>query len=435
MPLKRCEEEGQRGWKWGDTGKCYLYSDEESEKAARKKALAQGIAMGDIEPENAAELAEIIDVPVLTAGDFVSHNAGPLSISDEELDEIIEGSNVLQPLIREAIESGQYRGNEEVTTKLTKPIPGLINLKHQGILPQTLKDAVKGVSTEFRKAIIDGKEWIVQRFRDVPNDIAQTIQREFPFRSVELLPLRHPETGKLYSKVIRSTAFLDRFTPPAVPGQSPELVVEFSAEQEPLTILTCVQRRSIMPEETKIKAADASELQALKDAHAAQESQIAELKAKFDKAEAERQKAIELAMKQEQEKDAKIAELQAKQDAADADKIIAELSKIRTYQDRAYQISPAFLEVIQPVIKSNGVFELAEGENQRAKLAGMFDQIAELAAKSAVVVPLSTQGAMSYQPPDKKVSKEELIQELMKSEGLSESEAWVKATDQLGEYK
>jgi hypothetical protein len=48
MPLQRCETDGQSGWKWGDGGKCYLYSDDDSERAARKKALAQGIAMGDI---------------------------------------------------------------------------------------------------------------------------------------------------------------------------------------------------------------------------------------------------------------------------------------------------------------------------------------------------------------------------------------------------
>ncbi|HZO69404.1 MAG TPA: HK97 family phage prohead protease [Kribbellaceae bacterium] len=51
MPLKRCETDGRPGWKWGDEGKCYPYSkgDESSEKAARKKALAQAAAMGEFE--------------------------------------------------------------------------------------------------------------------------------------------------------------------------------------------------------------------------------------------------------------------------------------------------------------------------------------------------------------------------------------------------
>ena len=38
MPLKRC---GKNGWKWGDAGKCYTGKD------AKKKALAQAVAMGE----------------------------------------------------------------------------------------------------------------------------------------------------------------------------------------------------------------------------------------------------------------------------------------------------------------------------------------------------------------------------------------------------
>lgn len=50
MPIKRCESDGKPGWKWGDMGKCYTYDpDSLSEsKAARKKALKQGIATGEI---------------------------------------------------------------------------------------------------------------------------------------------------------------------------------------------------------------------------------------------------------------------------------------------------------------------------------------------------------------------------------------------------
>jgi HK97 family phage prohead protease len=49
MPLKRCEADGKPGWKWGDAGKCYVYTagDEESETAARKKAMTQAAAMGE----------------------------------------------------------------------------------------------------------------------------------------------------------------------------------------------------------------------------------------------------------------------------------------------------------------------------------------------------------------------------------------------------
>lgn len=51
MPLNRCESDGSPGWKWGDapSAKCYTYTagNEESEKAARKKAMAQAAAMGE----------------------------------------------------------------------------------------------------------------------------------------------------------------------------------------------------------------------------------------------------------------------------------------------------------------------------------------------------------------------------------------------------
>lgn len=40
MPLKRCSSNGQSGWKWGDSGKCYVGPD------AKAKAVAQGVAIG-----------------------------------------------------------------------------------------------------------------------------------------------------------------------------------------------------------------------------------------------------------------------------------------------------------------------------------------------------------------------------------------------------
>src|SRR5262245_6770514 len=49
MPLNRCEIDGGPGWKWGQSGTCYPFTagSEESETAARKKALAQAAAMGE----------------------------------------------------------------------------------------------------------------------------------------------------------------------------------------------------------------------------------------------------------------------------------------------------------------------------------------------------------------------------------------------------
>jgi hypothetical protein len=53
MPVKQCQDNGNPGFKWGDMGKCYTYSpdNEGSKRNARKKALTQGLAIGDIKLE------------------------------------------------------------------------------------------------------------------------------------------------------------------------------------------------------------------------------------------------------------------------------------------------------------------------------------------------------------------------------------------------
>lgn len=46
MPIQSCSDDGKPGFKWGDSGKCYIYTpgNEASMKEARKKAQAQGVA-------------------------------------------------------------------------------------------------------------------------------------------------------------------------------------------------------------------------------------------------------------------------------------------------------------------------------------------------------------------------------------------------------
>lgn len=53
MPIKSCQSENKPGFKWGDAGKCYTYTpkNEGSMRNARKKATAQGLAIGDIKLE------------------------------------------------------------------------------------------------------------------------------------------------------------------------------------------------------------------------------------------------------------------------------------------------------------------------------------------------------------------------------------------------
>lgn len=51
MPIKKCQINNNPGYKWGDAGKCYDYEpgNEESIKEAKKKAITQGVAIGDLE--------------------------------------------------------------------------------------------------------------------------------------------------------------------------------------------------------------------------------------------------------------------------------------------------------------------------------------------------------------------------------------------------
>lgn len=39
MPLKECESDGKKGWKWGDQGHCYVGKD------GKKQAIRQGVAI------------------------------------------------------------------------------------------------------------------------------------------------------------------------------------------------------------------------------------------------------------------------------------------------------------------------------------------------------------------------------------------------------
>lgn len=66
MPINECTSEGLPGVKWGEAGACYTYQpgDEEGRKTATAKALAQAIAIGDIDPERGVRSIDLEDVPV-----------------------------------------------------------------------------------------------------------------------------------------------------------------------------------------------------------------------------------------------------------------------------------------------------------------------------------------------------------------------------------
>ena len=46
MPVKSCTEDKKKGWKWGNSGKCYTFpiGDEDASNKAKQKAHLQGAA-------------------------------------------------------------------------------------------------------------------------------------------------------------------------------------------------------------------------------------------------------------------------------------------------------------------------------------------------------------------------------------------------------
>jgi hypothetical protein len=71
MPVTSCEIDGKSGYKWGHQGHCYPHDgSEESKKSAKKKAISQGVAIGDIGHYNIEMKDELIDIELSTSFDF-----------------------------------------------------------------------------------------------------------------------------------------------------------------------------------------------------------------------------------------------------------------------------------------------------------------------------------------------------------------------------
>lgn len=60
MPVKNCTSEGKPGYKWGDEGKCYIYSpgNEIERKEAKENAINQGIAIAEYSINNLYKFIE-----------------------------------------------------------------------------------------------------------------------------------------------------------------------------------------------------------------------------------------------------------------------------------------------------------------------------------------------------------------------------------------
>ena len=93
MPVQACKIGEKPGFKWGESGKCYTYEagNEEASKAAKKKALDQGLAIGEGKLlDSEQELSEITAVEIFAAGTWKG-----FKFVSEDLEEIASNSNTL----------------------------------------------------------------------------------------------------------------------------------------------------------------------------------------------------------------------------------------------------------------------------------------------------------------------------------------------------
>lgn len=458
MPVHECTLDGKPGYQYGEQ-KCYTYTpgNEAERKEAKRKAYLQQAA---IEKEtgkelmsqdtHVIELANLPHVPILKIGEWHPHNTKE-SLPVMDIDSIIEGSNECKDLVFEAMTTGVYRGNEDF--KLTKPIPAVMNIHHQEMFPDTevndaLKKAFQAVTATYQKETIDGEEWLTANFENVPNGSAETLRRHFPLRSVELIQnFSNPDTGHIWPMIIRSTAFLNQTTKPAVSGQRPELVVEFSADESPVVRLTSTYQvtqgdiaMATQTPEKKVDGVDVAEMEKAQHALTEKDQQIAELRAKLSEVEIDKESTIkELEMK-DQHRDAQVRELAAKLDAKEIKELCHDLQmKPRVNKDgnHAYILSKSAMDIITPGIQGKGVFELQEGEDSRHAFINRIDALVELAAKGGLLVPMTMQGERTFDAPGQKTPDEEtLVKEFMTAdENLTEEQAWIKAQAALKVYQ
>jgi len=330
-------------------------------------------------------MATIHDVEIFRVGKHNNEEFPP-----ERVSRIIENSNACLPYILESIEKGMYEGNPHVDI-VTKPIPGLINFAHQRYLKDTLKDAVKDVSVEFKRR----GDWIVATLKNLKSDIAEFLKERFPFRSVELMP---PITinGQTFTDVIRSIAFLPPDIPPAVSGQSPHFAVEYSASGGFIRLFSQIESQEedtpMAEEKTKQEQTPIVSV----DEFAELKAKVAEMQAKADK--------------DAQEK----SELQARLQIETTKREQNEIAMFCKGLETDFGASPAFLGLVKPLLDradNHAIVEFAEGRKtpMREELQRVLTDI--LKNKDALTVPVGEFAAQIHADPSKqKVSAEESTQ-------------------------
>ena len=351
-------------------------------------------------------MADFVEIPILKAGTYKG-----LEIPYDELDIMAQSANICSTYIKELAERDPT-------------IPSYINFNHSEILAETIKQATREVTPLFSTKVIDNEKWIVASLQNTPNDVAETIIKHFPYRSVEIIhQLHNPFDDKDYNNVIRSIGFLDKNTPPAVKGQSEQLSVIFNKEEDsPITVI----HLEYQPEpEEKNHMAEIKEEQQMtifkeEDVKALIEEQVKhkeeELKADFD-------------MKVEQLS----AEKQRLQDEIQENKRKAYEMDIAMFMEALetkHHITPAAMEIVKTMVEPLNyatVTKLSENEtNPVDTLKHGIIKLAELAEKGTLILndEQIVQPGQAKEPGTLQEQRAEAISAFMEQTGKNYSEAW-----------
>lgn len=317
-------------------------------------------------------MAELLEVPLIKRGIY---NGFPV----ENIRQAVEDTQKAMPYLIEGLLAGSYRGQRAALN--SEPIPGFINLNHDQVAPGKLKSWSEGVRMEVDTRLINGEEWVIGNFRGVDPELAQLLSVGFPGRSVEILPdFQNPETGDVYPVVLRSVAFLDQNTKPAVP-QYPGYAVKLSrSDQGVLSVRVDVPVNNNQQEEIDMDN-KAQEQDVVKLA----QEDIIKMKARLDTLDSENVTLRGAVTTMKQEKDELAKDVQAYRQQAQT----ASIEKFCAELERDYNVTPAGISVIKPVIGAeNGVVKLADGEKPvKEGAADALLELVKLAKKNALFLP------------------------------------------------
>lgn len=345
------------------------------------------------------EFADLLGVKVFIPG---IHN--DKEFSEDVMQRIVEDTNESLPYLMESAEKGEYEGNPQIDLQ-GKPIPGIINLNHQEILPETIKKATKDVKASLYTKIINGVKWVVADLKDVPNDIAKFLKEKHFLRSVELMPRHYnPKLQRIVDYAVRSIGFLDPSMPPAVKGQANDFVVQFSDDNNRIiTVYLDIEAEAekqadiTIEENNDMADKDVNQVPE-KEAPAVSVDEFAKIEAKI----AEMQAALTQEKEDKQRLSLELAD----------ERKTREIQEIQNFCDSLclkHRASPAFVDDLQPILeKADNSQILKFGENDEKPLR---QAIAEFAVNvlenaKALIVPTGEEAPGSTAQPEKGRSKE-----------------------------